>query len=398
MTTHTIRGFPSTLRLFRPPDSSYWHCRLFINGKMYKKSTKEKIRLEAEKFAKKWWVDQQILLRQGLPTEKAPLFDRFAKMVLEDNQALIERGERSERLLSNEDHRYNNGIKAFFATKLVTEIKYKDIAEFVKVLTDRGLSSSSIHVYLVFVRKVLKHAMRHDQLQSLPLFPTVSIKQQVRGWFSMEEYEKLKDAAKELATSTDPEILELKRVRYTEIDDEIRNFIMFMVNTFMRPSDVKLLRNKHIQLVEKGRESYLRINTPFSKTENTPIIIMVAAAGIYTDMITSQLEKGYGHSEDFVFFPRYQDDRNFALEMLRRQFNVVMEHAGLKTSASGQNRTIYSLRHTSIMLRLTKGDQIDLITLARNARTSVEMIDRCYAKHLTAEMNLERLQSLISRD
>ena len=37
------------------------------------------------------------------------------------------------------------------------------------------------------------------------------------------------------------------------------------------------------------------------------------------------------------------------------------------------------------------GDAIDLLTLARNARTSVEMIDRFYAKHLTAEMNVEQL-------
>ena len=34
-----------------------------------------------------------------------------------------------------------------------------------------------------------------------------------------------------------------------------------------------------------------------------------------------------------------------------------------------------------------------LLTLARNARTSVEMIDRFYAKHLLAEMNIEKLQS-----
>jgi hypothetical protein len=45
------------------------------------------------------------------------------------------------------------------------------------------------------------------------------------------------------------------------------------------------------------------------------------------------------------------------------------------------------------MFCLTKGDQVSLITLARNARTSTEMIDRFYAKHLTAEMNIEQLQS-----
>jgi hypothetical protein len=38
------------------------------------------------------------------------------------------------------------------------------------------------------------------------------------------------------------------------------------------------------------------------------------------------------------------------------------------------------------------GKQIDLLTLARNARTSVEMIERFYASNLTAEMNIDLLQ------
>ena len=54
---------------------------------------------------------------------------------------------------------------------------------------------------------------------------------------------------------------------------------------------------------------------------------------------------------------------------------------------------MYSLRHTAIMFRLTNSQGLDLLTLARGARTSVEMIDRFYAKHLTAEMNVALIQS-----
>jgi hypothetical protein len=45
------------------------------------------------------------------------------------------------------------------------------------------------------------------------------------------------------------------------------------------------------------------------------------------------------------------------------------------------------------MFRLTMGD-LDLLTLARNARTSVEMIERFYANHLTPEMNVAKIQSM----
>jgi hypothetical protein len=42
--------------------------------------------------------------------------------------------------------------------------------------------------------------------------------------------------------------------------------------------------------------------------------------------------------------------------------------------------------------RLLYGGNIDLLTLAKNARTSVEMIERFYASNLTAEMNIDLLQ------
>lgn len=56
-------------------------------------------------------------------------------------------------------------------------------------------------------------------------------------------------------------------------------------------------------------------------------------------------------------------------------------------------RSLYSLRHTCIMYRLLYGEGLNLLTLARNARTSTEMIECFYASHLEGEMNTEILQS-----
>ena len=78
---------------------------------------------------------------------------------------------------------------------------------------------------------------------------------------------------------------------------------------------------------------------------------------------------------------------------MRRQFERILDKAGLKIAPGGEPRTLYSLRHTAIMFRLTEGDNIDLLTLARNARTSVAMIERFYAKPLSGEMNVDNIQS-----
>ena len=92
-----------------------------------------------------------------------------------------------------------------------------------------------------------------------------------------------------------------------------------------------------------------------------------------------------------MFLPE-QRDRDQALESYGWQFHHIQSQSGVGANASnGQRRTLYSLRHTAITFRLLYGGRIDLLTLARNARTSVEMIERFYASNLNAEMNIDLL-------
>jgi len=103
------------------------------------------------------------------------------------------------------------------------------------------------------------------------------------------------------------------------------------------------------------------------------------------------------HPEDYVFMSEAAS-RDNAMKLLARQFEIVLEVTGLKLSTAGETRTLYSLRHSSIMFRLMFGRTVDTLTLARNARTSPEMIDRFYAAPLQGEMNVgELLQSARKR-
>jgi len=81
------------------------------------------------------------------------------------------------------------------------------------------------------------------------------------------------------------------------------------------------------------------------------------------------------------------------LMLLGWQFMFVQKIAKIEANAAnGRRRTLYSLRHTAITFRLLYGGSIDLLTLARNARTSVEMVEKFYSSNLTAEMNIDLLQ------
>jgi integrase len=64
----------------------------------------------------------------------------------------------------------------------------------------------------------------------------------------------------------------------------------------------------------------------------------------------------------------------------RELFNAILDELGMKEDREGQRRTFYSLRHTYICMRLMEG--ADIYQIAKNCRTSVEMIETYYASHI----------------
>ena len=124
------------------------------------------------------------------------------------------------------------------------------------------------------------------------------------------------------------------------------------------------------------------------------IVTLQAAVYVYERLLTWQTAQGYGNATDYVFLPE-QQNRDLVLETYRWQFTWIQQQAGIgKNASNGQNRTLYSLRHSSMTFRLLYGRRVDLLTLARNARTSVEMVEKFYSSNLNAEMNIDLLQGL----
>ncbi len=162
--------------------------------------------------------------------------------------------------------------------------------------------------------------------------------------------------------------------------------IRFMVYTFVRPGDIRQLQHKHIEVV-RGTYNYLRLTLPEVKRHRAPMVSLAPAVHIYERLLTAQKANGWGRPDDYVFFPEELNRRRM-LDVAGWLFNWILKDLGIKRGPHGVMRSLYSLRHTAITFRLIFGGNIDLLTLARNARTSVEMIEKFYASTLSAEMNI----------
>ncbi len=76
-----------------------------------------------------------------------------------------------------------------------------------------------------------------------------------------------------------------------------------------------------------------------------------------------------------LIFPNWQ----------RELFRTILDEEDLRFDREGLPRTAYSLRHTNICFRLMEG--ADIYQIAKNCRTSVEMIEKYYASHIKTQLD-----------
>jgi len=225
--------------------------------------------------------------------------------------------------------------------------------------------------------------------------PRVRLTDEPRGYFNPTEYTKLWQTAKRLAGSTLPIYRDndmkdgkpkegAKPYRTVKITKDCFNLIMFMRHTYIRPTDIKVIKHKHVVKRTKADIEFLELRHPATKRHHRIMTSTEYAASHYADICKEREAVGYGKPDDYVFSPQYEN-RDYALKELTRQFEIVLKDAGLKQDANGKNRTLYSLRHTAIVKGMRDGISPD--TLALNARTSLDMIDRFYGSHVQSALD-----------
>jgi integrase len=398
-----IDGLPSKLKIYRIAGSKYWQMRLFNQGKYITKSLKTTEVEQAKMLAKQLFHEITV---SGAYMEKVlkhkPISDLDNQRLLHDliNEICIAELEKVKRdEIKHASYvmskiRLEGLVFEFFKDKPLNKIKVHHLSDFVNYLTAKELSASTMQGYIAQVRKVLRILHVKGLLNEIPQFPSIKSNLNSRGAFTISEYKNIIRKSKSLRTKTfDWSAYDKAWIRseYHQMSHEMNLLIRFMVYTFVRPGDIRQMKNKHIEII-RGKYNYLRLNLPEVKRHKAATVSLSAAVFIFEKILAYQTSRGYGKPDDYVFFPE-EKNRRLVLDIIGWSFNWILSDLNIKKGPHGIDRTFYSLRHTAITFRLIYGGNIDLLTLARNARTSVEMIEKFYASTLSAEMNIALLHS-----
>jgi hypothetical protein len=389
---HALQGKIVNLRrglaIYRVKASPYYRVRVWIPSqkKRVVRTTKTADRTEAISIAEELL---NTLGARGILNEvpQSRTFETFADKLLLNEKARGERGEISRRLWTSTKFYLNHkkwGVLRRFAKTDVTTIQTKHYNQYIDWVQeqDSSLTPATLnHIASVFA-KVMKLARQEGAIEFVPATPRVKRRDNPRAYFRFsplvdkehDEYKKLLMTAKEMA---DKKI----RVRDTIISDELYDFILFMTHSFLRPTESEVYALTHRDIAVADDPKRLIITIRKGKTGHRVVNTMPAAVSVY-GRIKSRNKDFL--TDDFIFLPAYKN-RTTAKQIVQRQFNALLERCHLKKDRWSKNsvHTVYSLRHTAVCMRIIlSGGKVNIFNLAKNAGTSVDQIERFYARNL----------------
>ena len=161
----------------------------------------------------------------------------------------------------------------------------------------------------------------------------------------------------------------------------LRCYILFMINTGLRPGEARNLKWNDItyRVNKLGVEVVqVRIAAAFSKVRKERNVIGRHTAKRALERYREYL-RGRGETaadNDYIF----GTIEGATIADLREGFQTVLKDAGVGTDIDGALLVPYSLRHSYAQFRLQYGANVSVFKLAQNMGTSVAMIEQFYSE------------------
>lgn len=368
MAKHTI--FDGRVHVYKRERSRYWQCSTYLDDRNFRTSTREESLGKAKDFAEDWYLELRGKHKRGELKEEKSFAEAATQFVRE--YEVITEGNRNPVYVRDMQAKLENYILPFFGEKGLSHVTAGLVQEYrihrrENSLSGKPPSRSTMHKEIVTIRQVLKTAIRHGWLHHLPdlsmPYKTAG-KITHRAWFSPDEYKQLYEATRRRARQP-------KRERWRWQAEQLHDYVLFMANTGLRPDEAARLEYRDVSIVDDDEtgETILEIEVRGKRG----VGYCKSTTGAVRPF--ERLKARNSAATTDRLFPKSHADL----------FNRILDEEDLKTDREGQRRTAYSLRHTYICLRLMEG--ADIYQIAKNCRTSVEMIETYYASHIKTSLN-----------
>lgn len=340
-------------------NSKFYHSQIYIDGKLKQSSLKTTDPKLALRLAADWYKRElraSVSFGNQHPIKRVTTDPVLGEVFASYRATLLEkqRTEATKRW---------GPIQHYWRTLKLTEITSDTFDSFYR--WRKGVKPHTLHKDLCCVRQVLKYAeLKTDVGFVLPRIPKHGkIESNPRPWLSKAEWEHLRNVAEKRIASAhrNPK---LSRQRH-----DTWEFAAFMVASMCRVEELQTLCFHNCTIEEIDKRKILRCEFK-GKTGMRVAYAAPEAVTIYSARL-----KRAGADTSAKVFPNHHRDA----------FRELLKAAGLYADHFGNTRNYKAMRATAIALAILRPNPPTLFQIARNAGTSVAVIDAFYSKRLTAE-------------
>ena len=396
--THLI--LDGEVRVYRRERSKGWQAAFVIDGHTIRISTGKRDLSEAKEYARDTFLEYKFRHKNDLPvvTKK---FSDVARLTIADMRKQLDAG-LGKKVYADYCVCIQHYLIPFFGAQYVTSIDYQKIQDFYEWRRDkmgREPKASTLNTHNSAMNRVFKEAVARGFLahKNVPLLVNKGEKSERRPDFTREEYATM-------IRKMPSWITQGKAGKPTDMRHLMRDYVLIMANTGMRHGTEALnLQWKHVTLFEEKDLQYLEMSVT-GKTGRRDIICRSGTIN-YLKRIHEQCQDvRHIPFEDLlkqrVDLPVFRLPDGTVSKNIHQTFRKFLTDTGLITCPrTGQNRTLYSLRHTYATFALLNNG-MDIHALAVQMGTSIGMIEQHYS-HLTPRLKKDMLTGTryeLSRD
>ena len=376
--------------LFKRANSKIWQARIRrYRGTWIDSSTKESdidkaAKVACEKYKRMAW------LQENDEIDVTRKFKDVAELTKRQLQAELDAGV-GKSVYKDYIRAIDNYLIPALGNTLVHRVdhlKLLKLDEFRRNKIGREANRSTINTHNSALNRVFKTAIEKGfmlQVQ-VPELRNKGVKPKSRPYFNKQEYTRVVRNLREWAKTG-----RAKKTR--EIRILLRDYVLILGNTGMRTGKEALsLCWKNISpiMVKSAQDAHSKdeAGLEFSvsgKTGRRTLIAREAESNVsrplkrlqnrFTELADLTDKELYKHKE-FVF--RLGNGNFVKHERLAKNFKLFLQKYDLLENTAGEERSLYSLRHTYATFALIDGT--DMETLAVQMGTSISMLERHYSK------------------
>jgi len=364
--------------LYRRPDhkSPRWNCRIKIDGstRLVRSSCRTIDKESAYRFADGLY--KSLAIKQQITGDiQSKVFPKVVTEFLKNAGSM----NISENAVQEYKERLTNYPAKYWKNTPIDEIQRSDVEEFVRWRRLNGIkktaSNTTIKRELGQLSRVFKFAYGRGYIQKLVEFPRLNGKNKPRPHFTRSEY-------RQLTRNLTQWVKDAKEISSRVFRDRfyLQHAVLILSNSGCRVGELRELKWADIGNVswENNEEGIcLWVSGKTGKRQVIPQQVTKEYLNRIFELRTKELGQKPDKGEYVITHPDGTKIHSF-----KKGFSTFLKSCDLLEDQEGNRHTLYSLRHTYGVFRIS--EEVNQYLLATNMGTSVQMLHKHYLK-LTPE-------------